>query len=269
MHPPSPADFAECAEAAARAAGTHALKEGLRRREVAESFEHDVKLVLDQECQDIALATIQERFPGHAILAEEDPASGQSSDGYRWIVDPIDGTVNFTHAHDFWCCSVALQENGRTIAACVFAPALDFCFTAHSGGGAFCNGTRLQVSETDTLATAMVHTGMDRELIPGMPRLTMLTKLSERCRKIRVVGSAALDLCYVAMGRADGYFEGGIYLWDVAAAGLIIREAGGKAEILGPVAESHRLCFVASNGLVHQELTTLVNEELDFETSPI
>jgi myo-inositol-1(or 4)-monophosphatase len=262
-HDLAPVVLLDVATAAARAAGRHALRHYARRTEAVRGFAHDVKLKLDVECQAVAEEAIRSRFPDHAILGEESatPAAPDRAVPYLWIIDPIDGTVNFTHGLPYWCCSVAVRRGRQTIAGAVFAPQCDELYTAAAGLPALCNGSVLRVSSVRKLGEAVVMTGLDQKVNPKMKRLALFRAIADRSQKARVMGAAALDLCRVAAGQADGYFEASIFTWDVAAAGLIIENAGGRTEVLGEP-EPHRLLFMATNGHIHKELRTLIRGHL-------
>lgn len=242
----------ECAREAAQAAGDHAHRNLHRRTDALVRTAHDVKLRLDVESQARAEAVIRSRFPGHAILGEED--TGPGSDGgdaeILWVVDPIDGTVNFSHGMPFWCTSIAALSRGRTLAGVVYAPALQQRYEATLGGGASCNGEPLRVSAVADLKDAIIMTGLDRNLSPALPPLALFHATGLAAQKARVMGSAAIDVCRVATGQADGYFEAGIYLWDIAAGRLIVEEAGGRTAVLREFG-GNRLSFAATNGLIH------------------
>jgi len=266
---PSHARLLETAIAAATAGGTHAMNNRHRRGEVVQAYAHDVKLVLDVECQRVVEALIAERFPGHTFLGEEDQTElegrriGENrtvpdADTLQWIVDPIDGTVNFASGLPVWCCSVAVRLGETVLAGAVYAPMLKALYTATIDGPAACNGEPIHVSDRRTLAEAVVMTGMDKNLAPDIPPLACLERIIAHCRKARIVGSAAVDLCWVAQGGADGYFEGSIYLWDIAAAGLIVRRAGGTTETLGPREEPNQMSFLATNGHIHAPLKAIL-----------
>jgi myo-inositol-1(or 4)-monophosphatase len=246
----------ECAIAAARAGGGHALTHVRRRREVLKRLKHDVKLQLDVESQEKAESVVLAQFPDHAVLGEEDPYEAgipQSASGHLWIIDPIDGTVNFSHGLPLWCCSVAVQRGGRVVAGAVYAPELNRLFTAAVGQPALCNGEPIRVSATETLAASIVCTGTNKNAEPDVPPFMFFERIAANVQRPRITGCAALDICFVACGAADGYFESGIYLWDVSAAGLLVQQAGGKAESLGFL-DAKRLRFIATNGLIHEEL---------------
>jgi myo-inositol-1(or 4)-monophosphatase len=261
-----PAALLDTAVRAARTAGGHALANRHRRHETVLVAAHDVKLKLDLECQEIAWDIVRTAFPTHAILAEESADAVQALENanespYTWVIDPIDGTVNFTHGLPNWCCSVGVNYQGKTVAGAVFAPVPQELFTATCGGPACCNGTPLSVSNITTMKESLVLTGLDQKPNTNMPPLSLFRELSDHVQKTRVMGSAALDLCRVAGGQADGYFETGIYTWDVTAAGLIVEMAGGRTDILVQGA-AHRLMFMASNGLIHDEFKAFLAARL-------
>lgn len=246
----------KCCVAAARAAGRHALMNAARRRQATRLFSHDVKLALDLESQRAAEAVIRRAHPAHAILGEE-KQSGRAGNPWRWVIDPIDGTVNFFHGSPWWCSSVAVQHERRTVAGAVFAPMADELFIAHSAGAAMRNGRRIRVSDTSAMGSALICTGIVKQ--PAKRKRSFLTfrLISEACQKTRIQGSAALDICSVACGRADAFFESGIYLWDVAAAGLVVERAGGRADYLRRGA-GNSVHFLASNGVIHAALRRML-----------
>jgi len=245
-----------CAEAAARAGGAHALKHTHRRRIVAETFAHDVKLKLDRECQDVAERVIRKHFPQAVILGEESTVAPAAAD-MLWIIDPIDGTVNYFHGLPLWCCSVAVQVRGRAAAGAVYAPALDECYTAHRERSSACNGKPIAVSATRRLKDAVILTGLNKQNDLLNNSIALFQKLSRKTQKVRIMGSAALDICQVAAGRADAFYESGIYLWDAAAGALIVDQAGGHAEIM-TTGHHYQLRIIASNGRLHTPLRKLI-----------
>lgn len=252
----SPARLLEVAEAAARAAGRHALTHYGRRGEADEVLAHDIKLALDRECQEQAAEVVRKAFPSDALLGEEGAAP---SDGAArlWVIDPIDGTVNFSHGLPHWCCSVAAQQEGRTVAGAVFAPMAGELYAATEGGPALCNGHPVAVSGVASLAGAMVATGFMKRSRDASLSFAVLEALSGRVQKVRITGSAALDLCYVARGRFDGYVETYIHLWDMAAAALVVERAGGgwrTPRRWGGTA----MCLVAANADLVEPLAALV-----------
>jgi len=270
MSLPSNESLLNVAIEAAKAGGNHAQTNTSRRTEVIQTYAHDVKLALDVECQALIEKIIQGHFPDHGILGEEDETSvngtklGENKstveDNYEWIVDPIDGTVNFSHGFSSWCCSIAVRRGGEMVAAAVYAPDMNALYAATVDSPATCNGKPIHVSTKKTLAESLVMTGIDKNMIPGVEALTFFKKIAFACQKTRVMGSAALDLCWVAEGMADGYFEGCIYLWDIAAAGLIVKQAGGAGEIVALREEPHQMSYIASNGHVQEELKALIGK---------
>lgn len=237
-------DVAICA---AEAAGTHAFENKDRRTETNETFDHDIKLVLDVESQKKAEAIIASEFPIHGILGEEDAAPNLASP-YEWVIDPIDGTMNFTHGFEYWCSSVAVRHNQKVVAGCVFAPEFNAYYTAHIEQEAKLNGTPIQVSQTTSLHDAMVFTGLSKEMEKSNePHLDMFRMLALNTKKARINGAAALDLCRVADGTCDGFFETGIYLWDYAAGGLIAEQAGAVMATYPRKDELHRATVLCAN----------------------
>lgn len=250
-------DLLRCAEDAARAAGSHAFEQRHRRKEVVRATAHDVKLRLDLECQAIAENVIRSRFANHSIFGEESGGKADANAAVLWIIDPIDGTVNFHHGLPLWCCSVAALSGGKPIVGVVFAPELQECYTACRGGKALCNGKPISVSETRRIQDAIVATGIDRKTRDLSESTRFLKNLAIRVQRPRIMGSAALDICNVASGRADGYYESGIYLWDAAAGSVIVDRAGGRSEILWR-GDDLQIAFLATNGHIHDELRQVV-----------
>ena len=261
MQPPSLAQLTACAAEAARAGGTHARDNAHRRGEADRRLAHDVKLRLDVECQERCEAVVRRHFPDHGILGEES-AVKDLNPAECWIIDPLDGTVNFSHGLPEWCCSVAVRREGRTVAGAVYAPMLDELFTATADGPALLNGRPIRVSDTPDLQQGMVYTGILRSTQDQSVSMNVFHRMAERFQKVRILGSAALELCYVACGRGDAYLETTIHLWDYAAGALLVECAGGRTETLGRHTE---LCaqFMATNGRLHEEFKTAVKPWLE------
>lgn len=244
--------------AAAQAGAAHAVRERARNQEANLITNHDVKLKLDVECQQVVTRTILKAFPDHAILGEEDVAPATApADAYEWIVDPIDGTVNFFHGCPYWCCSVAVRRNGVVLAGCVCAPDMGLRFEATADGPALRNGGSCHVSATTTLPLAIVHMGADKAATEESRPLRFFNALVPQIQRPRICGAAALDICLVAAGAADGYFEPGIFIWDIAAADLILRRAGGSGSILREFGD-HKLAYLGSNSTIHEPLRGLL-----------
>jgi len=246
MKNPSHQELLTVCEQAAREAGEYALRNIHRRGEIAQSFDHDVKLVMDSECQRIAEQVIHKQFPHHAVLGEEGSIAGEHA--FEWIIDPIDGTANYTRNLPHWCCSIAVRCDSEILAGCVFIPAFDECYTAAADGPALCNGSPIHPSTIQSLSEATFFTGLTKDLDPRS--LDFFCTAAPQVNKIRILGSAAIDLCHVACGRSDAYFEAGLYLWDVAA-GALIAERAGAVCTAWPRDEAHGLRFLCSNRHIH------------------
>jgi len=253
-----------CVEAV-RAAGRHALDHWGRRTETVEVTAHDVKLALDLECQAAAAEAIRRLFPDHAMLGEERGLRERGE--FVWIIDPIDGTVNFSHGLPIWATSVAVQHRGHTLAGAVWLPEMGELYTATSAGSAAMNGRRLSVSETSDLSAGIVYTGMVETEGDGGVSLRVTTRLAAAVRKLRILGSAAAELCYVAAGRGDGYVETTIHVWDLAAGALLVERAGGRCEVLEDLGD-YTLRFLATNGRIHEAARATILPALEPDRHP-
>ena len=223
-----PDELVRHAEAAARLAGVYALTNQARRREVFTRSHHDVKLHLDLETQDVVEKYIRGFYPQHDILGEEGEFR-ELGDGYTWVIDPIDGTVNYSHGLPHWCTAVAVFRGQDVVAGAVYAPVRDECYTATIEGPALCNGEPIAVSPVDSVMECIVLSGsIGRAIVGDERRWRTFKYLAASVSKVRVLGAAALDCCYVACGRADAMFEYDLNIWDVAAAGLIASRAGAQ-----------------------------------------
>ncbi len=250
-------DTAICA---AEAAGNHAMANKARRTETTETFAHDVKLVLDVECQKIAETVIASEFPEHGILGEED-IRPNPAEGYEWIIDPIDGTMNYTHGFPYWCASVAVRYHGKILAGCVFAPEFNTYYTAHTEAPALCNSEPIHASDTQFMDESMIFTGISKHMeSTSEPHFKAVETLALNTRKIRITGSAALDMCHVAAGSCDGYFETGIYLWDHAAAGLIAEQAGAVLSLFPKQNIPHGCDVICANKNLIDGLRAIYNK---------
>ncbi|WP_457637031.1 inositol monophosphatase family protein [Oceanithermus sp.] len=197
------------------------------------------------------------RYPDHAFLGEE---GGQEREAeYRWIVDPIDGTVNFAHRFPFYAVSIALEVRGELELGVVLDSSRDELFWARRGQGAFLNGRPIEVSRTDQLIGSLLATGFPYDVKKDRENLIYFERVLEKGLTVRRPGAAALDLCYVAAGRLDGFWEVKLKPWDVAGALVVLREAG--AVVTGLEGEEYQLgnrYIVASNGLIHEELLATI-----------
>jgi myo-inositol-1(or 4)-monophosphatase len=214
----------------------------------------DLVTVADRSSEKFIRERIRSQFPGHDVLGEEEGLIDTGSD-YRWYVDPLDGTTNFAHGFPVFCVSMALEHKGKRIAGVVYDPTRDEMFQAEQGSGAYLNQKRVQVSKTANLAECLVATGFPSHKRHKNPNIFFYHHITLRTHGVRRAGSAALDLCYVAAGRLDGFWEFNLNSWDTAAGVLIVEEAGGKVTRFdGAPFEINSRETLASNGLVHGAL---------------
>lgn len=198
--------------------------------QVSKKQHNDFVTEVDKASEETIIDTLKKAYPDHAILAEESGASENLHDDNEnvWIIDPLDGTTNFIHGFPQYCISIALQQRGQITQAVVYDPTRNEMFTASKGSGAYLNDKRIRVSNRTKLEDGLIGTGFPFRETDGVDQyLKMFRLMTENCSGLRRPGSAALDLCYVASGRLDGFFEKGLKPWDIAAGSLIITEAGG------------------------------------------
>jgi myo-inositol-1(or 4)-monophosphatase len=260
---PSPDELLDVCIAAARAAGD-VLIEGMKRDKQVQLKSERSSIVTwaDVTAQAEIFRVIGERFPGHAILGEEGDGGGPDT-SLTWIVDPLDGTSNYASGIPFACTSVAVKDPDGIVAGAILEPFRDELFTATRGGGAWLAGERLSVTTNDSLSRAVVATGLQSDDPAQIAaHVRRVEALHLHARGARAFGSPALCLAYVAAGRLDAFYErDATYAWDVAAASLMITEAGGRCEDLdgGPLNFSHGLANVlGTNGAIHADLFDLI-----------
>ena len=257
MAPDTDAYLRTAIRAAREAAAIQLAERGTDLGVTTKSSDIDLVTRVDRLCEERIRAVIAEEHPGHAVVGEE---LGQEADGsMRWIVDPLDGTVNYAHGFPFYSVSIALEADGEVIVGVVYDPERDELFAATRGGGATLNGRPLAVTATSQLRQALLATGFAYVEDRINLNLEVFARVLPRVRSVRRPGSAALDICYVASGRIDGFWELGLNPWDVAAGVLIVREAGGT--VTGDGGAPYRLgdrVLVASNGHVHAALLDLL-----------
>jgi myo-inositol-1(or 4)-monophosphatase len=224
----------------------------------------DLVTEVDLACERMCRAVLAERFPDHDILAEELSAGPQevARARYRWVFDPVDGTTNYAHGLPIFCASLALELDGQPVVGAIYDPTRRELFTAERGQGSFVNGTPLKGSTTDALGDALLVTGFPYDVHVRGPELVELFGLFlHRARAVRRLGSAALDLCYVAAGRFDGFWEQHLKPWDVSAGALVVTEAGGRITGMdGGVFGARAGHLVASNGLVHDAMLDVIRD---------
>lgn len=229
----------------------------------------DLVTEVDRACEALIVNGLREAHPEDAILAEEGGdhvAVLDGSSGYRWVIDPLDGTVNYAHGFPRFCVSIAVEVAGggaggaESVVGVVYDPLLDECFHAKRGGGAQLGERTLAVSRTRALGSALVATGFAYDIHESRhDNLAQFAEMVKRARGLRRDGSAALDLCYVAAGRLDAYWEFKLHPWDVAAGRLIVEEAGGRvSDVDGGAAPSSGAEIVSSNGRIHDEVLAVL-----------
>ena len=218
----------------------------------------------DRKAEDILFTELSRARPGYGFLMEERGAVEGNDDQHRWIVDPLDGTTNFLHGLPIFSISIALERQGQLVAGVVYNPAMDELFTAERGGGAFLNDRRLRVAARTKLSDAVIGTGT-----PHLGRghhgqyLIELRHVMAETAGVRRLGSAALDLAYVAAGRLDGFWEEPLHAWDVAAGLVLIREAGGFAsDKAGGQEIFDRGAIVAGNEAIHRALLATIRKPI-------
>ena len=217
----------------------------------------DLVTEADVAVENYLIEQIKNTYPDHAICAEE---SGTHAGGEtRWVIDPIDGTTSFVHGHPFYSISIALQQNNQTILAAVFAPVLGELYMAEKGKGATRNGQPICVSDSTALSDCLMTTGfaclranLERNNLP------LIERIAPTLRGLRILGSAAVDLCYVACGRTDGGWELNLNIYDIAAGMLIVQEAGGTVTDFSGNATNLPHEILATNGKIHTQLSRLL-----------
>jgi myo-inositol-1(or 4)-monophosphatase len=247
---------------AARRAGDLMLGNRSVKKKINLQSQHDIKLELDVRCQRIIQKALLEGLPGSSLLGEEGRAGPEDSP-LRWVVDPIDGTVNFAYGVPHACVSIALQERPEpggdysTILGVVLDPFCSELWTGLRGGPAKLNGKKIRVSRRTRLEEAIIAIGFAKQTQSLRENLPLFNALIWRARKMRIMGAAALSLAYVASGRFDAYIESGIQLWDIAAAGFILERAGGdffRQKIAGQ--QTYRM--LANNGLLRRKIQRVI-----------
>ncbi len=215
----------------------------------------DIVTEVDLGAEKLILQAIKKNFPNHSIVTEESNNKETPSE-YRWIIDPLDGTTNFVHSFPFVCVSIGIEFKGELIYGVVYNPFLGEFFYAESGKGAYLNDKPISVSSNKTLKASLLATGFPYELSKNFERnMTLFSKIYRQTQGIRRAGSAAMDLCYVACGRFDGFWEFDLNPWDVAAGALIVKEAGGKlSNFSGNELDIYSNEIMATNQHIHQKL---------------
>ena len=257
-------EYLDCAIEAALTAGK-ILNEGF-----GESFKifnkegkNNLVTEYDFKSEKTIIEIIKTKFPNHSFLAEESGKSGaKADDNVKWIIDPLDGTVNFAHNLPIFSISIAAEYNNEIICGVIFNPVLNELFTAQKGGGAYLNGIKINVSDSDDMQSSFLVTGFPYNVnLNPCGCIDHFVNIIKSGIPIRRLGSAALDLAYVACGRFDGFWEVYLHPWDVAAGFLIITEAGGRVtqyNLQKYQIESETI--LATNGLIHEQIASTLNQ---------
>jgi myo-inositol-1(or 4)-monophosphatase len=225
------------------------------------SNETDLVTEVDKASEKIITDFIRQKYPDHGILAEESGES-KSSSGYRWVIDPIDGTTNFAHGLPIFSVSIGVQKNEETLYGVIYDVMQDIVYSAEKGKGAFANGKRIHVTGNDILRRSVLVTGFPYNIAsnPGKA-LEIFAALTKSARGIRRLGSAAIDLCYVACGVFDAFWEVSLHPWDICAGMLIVEEAGGLiTDFNGNKIDIFSKKILSSNGKVHGPILKIINE---------
>ena len=220
---------------------------------------NDLVTEADHASEKAIIEVIQKNFPAHFILSEETGEIIQDSD-YKWIIDPIDGTINFAHGIPICCVSICIEFKGEMILGAVYNPFMNEMFIAEKGLGATLNGNKIQVSEETSLLKSCLVTGFPYQYLDSENGpLQIFEKLIRKAIPVRRLGSAALDLCWTAAGRFDGFYEHKLQAWDSAAGFLMVQEAGGKVtDLTGAIYNPYQPGIIATNAKIHDQLEALI-----------
>ncbi|MFH1572794.1 MAG: inositol monophosphatase family protein [Acidobacteriota bacterium] len=243
----------------AREAGRYLMSRFRQPLAVAHKGEVDLVTEVDIAAEKMILARLSGEFPSHTFMAEEQHPETRSGN-YRWIIDPLDGTTNYAHGLPAFAVSLGLEVDGRVRWGVVYDPCQEEMFLARQGGGAWLNGRQITVSKQTDLGVSLLATGFPYDIrTSSRNNLDHFHSFALRALAIRRIGSAALDLCYLAAGRFDGFWELSLHAWDCAAGYLIVREAGGKvSNFSGEEGSIYDQECVASNSLIHQQMLDVI-----------
>jgi len=261
--PVDPAYLATAIEAVIHAGDLQLARVGQQKR-IEKKGTIDLVTETDREIEEQFRALISARFPSHEVLGEEfsRPGDRERVPDFCWLFDPIDGTTNFAHGLPIFCASLALEVNGEAVVAAVYDPNRRELFTAERGSGAWLNGAPMRVTSETRLIDSLLCTGFPYDVQQKPDELVgLFARFLGICRAVRRLGSAAIDLCYVAAGRLDGFWEMHLGPWDIAAGALIVSEAGGRVTATdGRPFVARRGNVLASNGPIHDEMLQVILE---------
>jgi myo-inositol-1(or 4)-monophosphatase len=255
----------ELAIRAAREAGAILLEYAARGFQIEHKGRINLVTEADLASERHIKQLIASQYPEHRILAEEsgsDERGAASADQYCWIIDPLDGTTNFSHGFPCYAVSIGVEYKGQSVAGAIYDPSRDEMFAAERGAGAACNGRRIQVSGVDQLEKSLVVSGFPYDVRERMNEyLPAWREFLNRAQGVRRFGAAAIDMAYVAMGRLEGFWEHGLHAWDTAAGWVIVEEAGGRVTQLdGTPFDNHVPSLLCTNGKVHDEMLRVLYE---------
>lgn len=239
----------ETATHAAKEAGQLLRENFHQTKDVDEALHHDLKLALDRESQTLIEGIILKNFPDHAIYGEEGLAGNQESE-HQWIVDPIDGTVNFFYGIPHFCISIAKREKGELVLGVIYDPMVDELWLIEKGKKPTLNGRPISVSSREKLEESILFVGCGKDEEALATGLERFRKGSLKARKMRMMGSAALGMAYIATGRLDAYIESRISLWDIAAGLLLVEATGGRVQLTPNENDPDVYSIVATNGKI-------------------
>jgi len=248
----------------AREAGRVLAEKFGRALRVTNKGDIDLVTEADIAAERLIVERIRSHHPRHAILTEESGdviSLGDAGSGYKWVVDPLDGTTNYAHGYPVFCVSIALEHEGSVVLGVVYDPTREELFAAERGGGATLNGRSLRVSETDELNSALLCTGFPYDVRDRGDFARHFRNFIMRAQSVRRDGAAALDLAYVAAGRFDAFYEEGLRPWDVAAGVLLVEEAGGRVTHYdGSPFRIYTPPIAASNGRIHEAMLEVLRQ---------
>ncbi len=245
--------YLDAAIKAAHSAGEMLRHDFQKPQRVSATTKHDIKLEIDVRAQDRITELLLSEFPQHALYGEEGLVGDQASE-FQWVVDPLDGTVNFYYGIPHFCVSIALRCDAEIIVGVIYDPIRDELWSGQKGATPKLNGRAFRVSDRADLAEAVVSVGLSKTGVTIEAGVPLLQDMVHRARKCRMLGSAALDMAYVACGRLDAYLEQGISLWDVAAGWILVETAGGVVDMRPRTDMKDRYAVVATNGVIDLKL---------------
>ena len=255
-------EYLKVAKEIARKTGQYLLdnRGKLSPSDINEKARNDFVTHIDLHSEKMIIDGLLSHFPNHTILAEEGGSKITKNAEYRWIIDPLDGTKNYIQNIPVFCVSIALEKNETVILGVIYDPVHDELFTAEKGKGAYCNNTPIKVSGRG-ISEALIATGFPFKSKNYLPQyLLCFEEIFLKCSGVRRMGSAALDLCYTAMGKFEGFWELGLSIWDMAAGSLIVKEAGGRiTDFSGGDSYLNTGFVVCGNSNTHTELLKTVN----------